>query len=94
MSSTQEVSNHKSDSESSFHSVVVLKNAMARGDNYLIATGAEARRIDADVAEARRGRRRAAGGYLFQRDGSSHWQMKYRVGDKWRYESTWTENRK
>jgi len=60
----------------------------------LIATGPAARRIQADLEELRRLRLKSGGGLVFKRPRSRYLQMKYRVGEKWRYETTGTQDRR
>jgi integrase len=64
------------------------------GPDVFVATGADARRIAADLMELRDLRRRRAGGSIFKRARSSHWQLKYPVGDGWRYESSGTTDKR
>ena len=63
------------------------------GPDVFVATGANARRVAADLAELRDLRRRRAGGSIFKRARSKHWQLKYPVGDTWRYESSGTTDK-
>ena len=93
MDNTQEVSNHKSDSKSSYSTSVDGQASIAFGEERLIFTGPHARKVSADLEELRRLRLKASGGTVFKRPRSRFWQIKYRVGDKWRYESTGLENR-
>jgi len=93
MASTQEASKHKSQPKSNFDPrSALIGDALESGDA-LIATGRDARRLSADLAELRRLRLKAAGGSVFKRPRSPYWQIKYRVDGKWRYESTATEKR-
>jgi len=62
--------------------------------NFHLATGPDARRLYAELAELRELRLKAAGGYVFKRERSPYWQIKYRVGGKWRHESSHTENKR
>jgi integrase len=94
MASTQEVSNHKSVSKSSSDdSVALLADSVRRGEEHLLFTGSHARQASADLDELRRLRLKVSGGSLFKRPRSRFWQIKYRVGEKWRYESTGLEKR-
>ncbi len=68
------------------------KAALSTND-CIIATGQAARRINADREELRKVRLKAAGGSVFKRAGSRYWQIKYRVDEKWRYETTQTKSR-
>jgi hypothetical protein len=67
------------------------KAALATND-CIIATGPDARRMNADREECRRQRLKRAGGSVFKRAGSRYWQIKYRVGKNWRYETTQTKS--
>ncbi len=50
---------------------------MERGDNHLLFTGSDARRVSADLAELRGLRRRGVGALLFKRARSPYWQLRY-----------------
>src|SRR5260221_5555419 len=63
------------------------------GPDVFVATGADARRVAADLAELRDLRRRRAAGSVFKRARSKLWQLKYPVGDTWRYESSGTTDK-
>ena len=64
------------------------------GEKFLVATGAHARRIEADLAELRELRLKAVGGSVFKRAGSAYWQIKYPVNGKVRYETTRTTDKR
>ncbi|HTT75206.1 MAG TPA: hypothetical protein VMF50_04415 [Candidatus Binataceae bacterium] len=64
------------------------------GPDVFVATGADPRHIAADLAELRDLRRRRAGGSIFKRAGSQHWQLKFPVGDGWRNESSGTADKR
>jgi hypothetical protein len=72
----------------------VLGDALACGEEHLLFTGRDARRISGDLAELRELRRERAGGSVFKRAGSAYWQLKYRVGDRWVYESSGTTDKR
>jgi len=72
---------------------VEVELAESAAENFFLASGADARRTRADLAELRRLRLKMAGGCVFKRANSSSWQLKYRVDDKWRYESAYTTDR-
>lgn len=72
----------------------MLSDALARGDNFHLFTGADARRIDGDLAELRELRRQRVGGSVFKRTGSAYWQLKFLVGDRWVYESSGTTDKR
>ncbi len=78
---------------SSDPSVAQLHDAIARGEEYMLATGVWARRMQHDLEELHRLRLKRATGYVFKRPRSRYWQIKYQVEGKWRYETTRVENR-
>jgi integrase len=55
--------------------------------DFLFATGEDARRLHGDLAELHALRHKRAGGRVFKRRRSPHWQIRYLVGGKWRDES-------
>ena len=68
---------------------------MRSGDEYFLATGAYARRVQSDLDELRASRLKRTGGAVFHRPGSRFWQIKYADGKGgWRYESTHSESRR
>jgi len=71
-----------------------LRDALARGDGFQLFTGEDFRRVQADLAELRELRRERAGGTVFKRAGSSKWQHRYRVGDRWVDESSGTTDKR
>ncbi|MGH7923341.1 MAG: tyrosine-type recombinase/integrase [Candidatus Binatus sp.] len=72
----------------------MLTDALSRADNFQLFTGDDARRIEADLAELLELRRERAGGTVFKRAGSSKWQLRYRVGDRWIDESSGTTDKR
>lgn len=74
--------------------VRLLERALDAGDNAFVVTGADARRVQGDLAELRALRRQRAGGSVFKRARSAYWQLKFQVGDGWRYESSGTTDRR
>jgi hypothetical protein len=70
----------------------IFRRTLESGDTYLIATGAEARRMQSDLDELRALRRKQIGGSVYKRKGSRYWQIQYFVNGEWRQESSRTEN--
>ena len=70
-----------------------LDDALARGDDFQLLTGDYVRRLQADLAELRELRRERAGGKVFKRAGSTKWQLRYLVGDRWVDESSGTTDK-
>jgi integrase len=69
--------------------------ASAKGEEILVATGASARRLYADLDELRRVRLRRSVGSVFKRPSAPRfWQIKYQANGKWHYETTGTEDRR
>jgi hypothetical protein len=55
-----------------------LNRAIDDHEEYIIATGAHARQMSADLEEVRRLRQERTGGSVFKRARSRYWQIKYR----------------
>jgi hypothetical protein len=73
----------------------MLADALARGDNFLLFTGADARRVGGELAEVREIRFTRIGGFVFKRKRSRFWQIKYRTRNgRWRQESIRTAKSK
>jgi len=73
----------------------ILADARARRDEIVqIYTGEHARSLQADLNELRELRRERAGGKVFKRAGSSKWQLRYLVGDRWVDESSGTTDKR
>ncbi len=73
----------------------ILADARARRDDIVqIYTGEHARSLQADLNELRELRRERAGGKVFKRAGSSKWQLRYLVGDRWVDESSGTTDKR
>ena len=65
-----------------------LEDALARNDDFYLATGADARRARGDRAELVALRAKRIVGSVFKRARSPFWQIKYPTRDgRWRYES-------
>jgi integrase len=71
-----------------------INAALEKGEEYLVATGVHARRMNADLEELRRMRLKRIGGSVFKRPRSRFWQLKFQVNGKWRYETTGIEDRR
>lgn len=67
-----------------------LELAESSAGNRFSATGEDARRLYADLAEVREQRLKRAGGTLYKRPGSPYWQMEYLLGGKRRQQSSHT----
>jgi len=103
---THQSSNQKSPPKSTFNPEAELltglsgrgraeaQSAIRSGEEYVIATGRDARRIMADLEELRAVRLKASGGSVYKRTRSPYWQIKYRVGSKWVQESAVTDSRR
>jgi integrase len=65
-----------------------LQNAIDSGEEYIVVTDDDARRMLADLAELRERRLQLAGGSVFKRTRSRFWQIRYVVDGKSRDEST------
>jgi hypothetical protein len=67
---------------------LVIDGVEQPAGDYLLATGADARRAHGELAELRAQRFKSVGGSVFKRPRSPFWQIKYRASDgRWRYES-------
>lgn len=87
MDNTREVSNHTPKPKSSFDPQAEIRRlipadqraqvdaVLAGEQEYLLATGVDARRMSADLEELRRLRLKTAGGYVFKRGRSRYWQI-------------------
>lgn len=62
--------------------------------NFYYATAGDARRLHSELAELRELRRQRAGGAVFKRARSGYWQLKFRVGDRWLYQSSGTTDKR
>jgi len=71
-----------------------LRAAIEKGDEILVATGVDARRMRADLLELRRMRVKHVGGSVFKRPRSRFWQIRYPANGKSVYESTGTEDKR
>ncbi len=66
----------------------MLSDALARGDNFALFTGADARRVQGERGELLALRQKRVGGRVFKRRRSRFWQIRYPIGGgKWRDES-------
>lgn len=95
--STPVSSNHNQSDKSSSKpdpTVADLNAAIAKGEEFIIATGSNARRMCADLQELHRLRLKRVGGSVFKRPRSRYWQLKYQVNGKPRYESTGIEDKR
>jgi len=72
--------------------IAQVRAAIEKGEEILVASGAHARQIYADLEELKRLRLNRSVGSVFQRAGSRFLQIKYQVAGKWKYESTATED--
>jgi integrase len=73
----------------------VFIDGVQERDEYFVATGAYARRVQSDLDELRASRLKRTGGSVFRRRGSRFWQIKYPDGKGgWRYETTHSESRR
>ena len=66
----------------------MLTDALARRDDFELFTGAVFAARRSRPSRAARAARERAGGTVFKRAGSSKWQIRYRVGDRWIDESS------
>ena len=82
-----------SQSPTSDPAVIELQRVIAKGEEFILATGTHARQFSGDLEELRNHRLTRAGGSVFKRDRSRYWQLKYQVNGKWRYETTRLEDR-
>src|SRR5271170_5692653 len=94
MPMTTELPDYRQGSEPAAPIVAQIADALEKGEEYLVATGVHARRMNADLEELRRIRLKRIGGSVFQRPRSRFWQIKYQVNGKWRYETTGIEDRR
>jgi integrase len=95
MSSTRKASNHTPAAKPNSDPLqALIEEALSSPDDVIIATGAQARSMSADLVELRRLRAKVAGGSVFKRPRSPYWQIKYLVDGKWRYETTLTRDRR
>ncbi len=74
--------------------VADLQRALEKGEEFILATGPQARQFSADLLELRARRLKTVGGSVFKRARSRYWQIKYLVNGKWRYESTRAQSRR
>jgi integrase len=75
--------------------LAIFRRALETGDNHVVATGADARRMQSELDEVRALRRKQVGGSVYKRKDSRFWQIEYPVCDgKWRQESARTENKR